>query len=305
MFSFGDDEIRRPPPESNRIVITNLHPDVSEEELMEFLSAWNPRCIFIPYEYEAGFRHVYSISLGVAYIWLESIEDAKSLINDLQYTWYHNRCIKLFFHEPFKPNSRISKKKFPMQHKRALLPDTTDISTDTLYCHKLPMNCTDTDLKTLVEEYSPVEIWIFKRTVEDYCLPSFADPNRTDRSALVKLETNVDLQKVIKIINKKKLCGKKVRFIPALKKKVAEVRRATQNQSNPPEGDELVEGNSDPTEPNVTNQEAANMEENPDQSKPVRSQTVPDVVEQPSTTFLPKFRINQPKPNSNVNNTIT
>lgn len=215
------------------VIIQNLDFKVSEAALTKFLKKWNPTRVFIPYQTMVGLRYFHPRPYGIAYVCFETIEEATTLINDLQFFYYNGKCIRLNYHIPYDKVKRRTLM-VPQEYEGEKLPDGDNISKDTIYCRVLPSECTDTDLRNFVELYDPIEFWIYKcptnSVFSHHCLPHHRKEGFT-YSALVKLGNEVNIDDVCAALNNEKLCNKKVKFIPALKSTIEEVEKATLNEN--------------------------------------------------------------------------
>lgn len=259
--------------ETNEVIIQNIDYRVSESELKEFLTEWKPNIVFIPYQTMTGIRYYHPRPYGIAYVKFDTVEDATRLINDLQLTYYKGRCIRLNYHVPYERLKRRSGQA-PQEYIAEQLPDDNDISKDTIYCRSLPTTCTGSDLRSFVELFNPIEFWIYKAPANSLfsgcCLPH----SRRDGyiySALVKLETVENIEDICCSLNKQKLCGKKVRFIPALNSIIQEVQRATENSSDNPPTQQIEPTIDETTRVTVRDHNVVDLQELDNEGDEVRS----------------------------------
>ncbi|KAK5782326.1 Rrt5p PWA37_005330 [Arxiozyma heterogenica] len=233
MFRLKNDAPEMESMATKEVIIQNLDFKTSEAELTKFLKKWNPTRVLIPYQTMVGLRYYHPRPYGIAFVCFDTVEAATTLINDLQFLYYKGKSLRLNYHIPYESLKRKNLMA-PQEYESENLPDDDELSKDTIYCRILPAECTDADLRNFVELYDPVEFWIYKSPTNSLfthcCLPHYKKKGFI-LSALVKLGDGTNIDDVCVALNKGKLCNKKVKFIPALKHTIKEVKKATLNDT--------------------------------------------------------------------------
>lgn len=213
--------------ESNIVFIQNVHLVISETALTKYLSFWNPLQVFIPYKIYAGHRNKrYKDPMGCAIVVLDSIDTAKNMIINLQDVLLLGRHLKLSYHIPYTPTENwIQKKRYGDLSQKLI--SQSDISRDTIYISRLNKLVTDDILRSHFQEYTPTEIWIYKSAEKVKYLPN---SKKITISALVTVQSEKSIDDIIKLMNKKKLMGKKIEMRPALIAKIEQLKNVTKKE---------------------------------------------------------------------------
>lgn len=148
---------------------------------------------------------------------------ALKAIQDLNGTVFQNQKLFLKLHVPYEadstPDTDVKKPKEKNKVKK-----TPETAADTVYCHDLPDDITDSEIRELFQLYSPQEIWIYRSKVyRRKCIP-FAPHQIT--AALVTLQSETPIGDICDSVAKTAtLRGKSIIVKPAYVSKIQEIKQ--------------------------------------------------------------------------------
>ncbi|SCW01153.1 LAFE_0D06260g1_1 [Lachancea fermentati] len=244
------------PVASNRVYISNLSFNATEEELSEFLSSYNVKSVLIPSQTIRGFRKSTVRPLGIAYAEFETGDETVRVIQELNGTQFKERVLKIKPYVPYSPcaaekrpnrgtkgaknqQSEVPEELRIVQADDAFLEEEMTVvaepqvkvnstsqqvplSEDTVYCAYLPGKVTDVELREFFKDYEPQDIYVFRSNGTRRGIYF----HRCFTAALVTLGNPEFLLNAISNLRKQKLMGKRVTLRVARLSKIQEVQRA-------------------------------------------------------------------------------
>ncbi|QID84817.1 Regulator of rDNA transcription protein 5 [Saccharomyces pastorianus] len=224
------------------VYISNLPFSASERDLHAFLSDYGATSVLIPTQTVRRFSKKRTDKprkpLGIAFAQFANATLASKAIQDLNGTTFQNQKLFLKLHVPYEaepsplPETKKSKDKKKKNGKEA--PET---APDTVYCHDLPDDVTDSEIRELFQLYSPQEIWIYRSKVyKKRCIP--LAPHQIT-AALVTLQSDKNIVDICDDVGKAAaLRGKPVIVKPAFVSKIQEIKQLVKdnltNARDPP-----------------------------------------------------------------------
>ncbi|CAI4061097.1 Rrt5p SKDI_06G1000 [Saccharomyces kudriavzevii IFO 1802] len=222
------------------VYISNLPFTASERDLHTFLSDYGASSVLIPTQTIRRFSKKHSNKprkpLGIAFAQFANDTSASKAIQDLNGTIFQNQKLFLKLHVPYEaePTPEPDAKKLKEKKKGKKTPET---AADTVYCHDLPDDVTDSEIRELFQLYCPQEIWIYRSKVyKRKCIP-FAPHQIT--AALVTLQSEKPIADICDdVVKTATLRSKPVTVKPAYVSKIQEIKQLVKdnltNARDPP-----------------------------------------------------------------------
>lgn len=222
------------------VYISNLPFTASERDLHAFLNNYGASSVLIPTQTVRRFSKRHNSNprkpLGIAFAQFANNALALKAIQDLNGTVFQNQKLFLKLHVPYEadstPDTDVKKPKEKNKVKK-----TPETAADTVYCHDLPDDITDSEIRELFQLYSPQEIWIYRSKVyRRKCIP-FAPHQIT--AALVTLQSETPIGDICDSVAKTAtLRGKSIIVKPAYVSKIQEIKQLVKdnltNARDPP-----------------------------------------------------------------------
>lgn len=224
------------------VYLSNLPFTASERDLHAFLSDYGATSVLIPTQTVRRFSKKRTDKprkpLGIAFAQFTNATLALKAIQDLNGTTFQNQKLFLKMHVPYEAEpSPTPEAKKPKDKKKKKGKEAPDTAPDTVYCHDLPDDVTDSEIRELFQLYSPQEIWIYRSKVyKKRCIP--LAPHQIT-AALVTLQSDKNIADICDDVGKAAaLRGKPVIVKPAFVSKIQEIKQLVKdnltNARDPP-----------------------------------------------------------------------